>query len=135
MATAAAAPGEDESVASGGSSRSGAGAGMKNSEIAALVDQKNYVEELNRHLTSTVGDLEAKMVSLAATNTLMKEDLAISKGSLAKCQEENRRLLAQLEKSMTGVGGIAYQPPPAPSSASQVIFFCNTCGFNSYLKK
>ncbi len=38
------------------------------------------------------------MESLTATNALMKEDLAMAKNALLRTQDDNRHLLAQLEK-------------------------------------
>ena len=54
--------------------------------------------------------MELKVESLTTTNALMKEDLAICKNSLQRAEEENRRLISQLEKS-------AGCPPPPLSSS------------------
>uniref|UniRef100_A0A0K2T6V3 RUN domain-containing protein n=1 Tax=Lepeophtheirus salmonis TaxID=72036 RepID=A0A0K2T6V3_LEPSM len=70
--------------------------GKKPEKISAVLDQKNYIEELNRHLNATVANLEAKVESLTATNALMKEDLAISKNSLFCAEEENQKLLSTM---------------------------------------
>eukprot|EP00096_Caligus_rogercresseyi_P004306 TRINITY_DN1851_c0_g3_i1.p1 TRINITY_DN1851_c0_g3~~TRINITY_DN1851_c0_g3_i1.p1 ORF type:complete len:553 (-),score=110.29 TRINITY_DN1851_c0_g3_i1:358-1926(-) len=72
----------------------------KPEKISAVLDQKNYIEELNRHLNATVANLEAKVEGLTATNALMKEDLAISKNSLFIAEEENRKLRSQMGMSM-----------------------------------
>ena len=45
--------------------------------------------------------MQTKVENLAATNALTKEDLAICKSALFKAQEENRRLLNQLEMAHT----------------------------------
>eukprot|EP00095_Tigriopus_kingsejongensis_P009273 maker-scaffold1754_size28903-snap-gene-0.8 protein:Tk09273 transcript:maker-scaffold1754_size28903-snap-gene-0.8-mRNA-1 annotation:"run and fyve domain-containing protein 2 isoform x3" len=66
-------------------------------QMTAVLDQKNYIEELNRHLTATVTNLETKVESLTTTNALMREDLAIHKNSLGRFQCENRRLLLQVD--------------------------------------
>ncbi|XP_058118479.1 RUN and FYVE domain-containing protein 2 isoform X2 [Anopheles coustani] len=60
--------------------------------MTAVLDQKNYIEELNRHLNATVGNLQAKVESLTTTNALMKEDLAIARNSLMALQAENAAL-------------------------------------------
>ncbi|XP_029407674.2 protein RUFY3 isoform X3 [Bactrocera dorsalis] len=60
--------------------------------MIAVLDQKNYIEELNRHLNATVGNLQAKVESLTTTNALMKEDLAIARNSLLALQAENQAL-------------------------------------------
>ncbi|KFB37662.1 AGAP003431-PB-like protein [Anopheles sinensis] len=60
--------------------------------MTAVLDQKNYIEELNRHLNATVANLQAKVESLTTTNALMKEDLAIARNSLMALQAENAAL-------------------------------------------
>jgi hypothetical protein len=47
-----------------------------------------------------VANMQAKMESLTTTNALMKEDLAIARGSLYRSQEENKRLLSQLDRTL-----------------------------------
>uniref|UniRef100_A0A182VSB2 RUN domain-containing protein n=1 Tax=Anopheles minimus TaxID=112268 RepID=A0A182VSB2_9DIPT len=73
-------------VGSGGIDDSATGA------MTAVLDQKNYIEELNRHLNATVANLQAKVESLTTTNALMKEDLAIARNSLMALQAENAAL-------------------------------------------
>lgn len=87
--------------------------------MTAVLDQKNYIEELNRHLkyvfrelsiqsfwnnwiykenieifvsSATVGNLQSKVEGLTTTNALMKEDLAIARNSLLALQAENLAL-------------------------------------------
>ncbi|XP_017967305.1 protein RUFY3 isoform X3 [Drosophila navojoa] len=81
--------------------------------MIAVLDQKNYIEELNRHLNATVGNLQAKVESLTTTNALMKEDLAIARNSLLALQAENQAMrqsasqqaaLSQSDNSSTGSG-------------------------------
>lgn len=83
--------------------------------MTAVLDQKNYIEELNRHLkwvssfnnkkktnkiklkilidfSATVGNLQSKVETLTTTNALMKEDLAIARNSLLALQAENLAL-------------------------------------------
>eukprot|EP00106_Octopus_bimaculoides_P002312 XP_014769754.1 PREDICTED: RUN and FYVE domain-containing protein 2-like isoform X2 [Octopus bimaculoides] len=59
------------------------------SKMATILDQKNYLEELNRHLNATVTNLQQKLESVQTTNALMKEDLAITKNTILTLQEEN----------------------------------------------
>ncbi|XP_070072230.1 protein RUFY3 isoform X3 [Drosophila takahashii] len=76
--------------------------------MIAVLDQKNYIEELNRHLNATVGNLQAKVESLTTTNALMKEDLAIARNSLLALQAENqamRQSTPAADNSSTGSGG------------------------------
>ncbi|KAJ1521923.1 hypothetical protein ONE63_002259 [Megalurothrips usitatus] len=76
----------------------------KHSNMSAVLDQKNYIEELNRHLNATVTNLQAKVETLSTTNALMKEDLAISKNGLMSLFEENNRLKRELDLVQSGSG-------------------------------
>ncbi|KAL6422426.1 hypothetical protein ACFW04_010624 [Cataglyphis niger] len=69
---------------------------LENDNMTTVLDQKNYIEELNRHLNATVTNLQAKVESLTTTNALMKEDLAIAKTNILSVQEENRQLKKEL---------------------------------------
>ncbi|KAJ8359929.1 hypothetical protein SKAU_G00164540 [Synaphobranchus kaupii] len=64
----------------------------RNGQIAAILDQKNYVEELNRQLNSTVQGLQGRVDSLEKSNTKLIEELAIAKNNIIKLQEENHQL-------------------------------------------
>ncbi|NXK49259.1 RUFY2 protein, partial [Chauna torquata] len=67
----------------------------RNVQIAAILDQKNYVEELNRQLNSTVSSLHARVDSLEKSNTKLIEELAIAKNNIIKLQEENHQLRSE----------------------------------------
>lgn len=43
--------------------------------MTAILDQKHYIEELNRHLSGTVTDLQAKMDSVERTNSKLIEEV------------------------------------------------------------
>ncbi|KAI8420918.1 hypothetical protein MSG28_008084 [Choristoneura fumiferana] len=73
----------------------------KQRHINTMLDQKNYIEELNRHLNATVANLQAKVESLTTTNALMKEDLAISKNTMITLVEENNQLKHALGQDIT----------------------------------
>ncbi|KAG0718915.1 RUN and FYVE domain-containing protein 2 [Chionoecetes opilio] len=62
------------------------------SDMTTVLDQKNYIEELNRHLNATVTNLQAKMETLITTNALMKEDLSIAKNTIRHMQDDNDKL-------------------------------------------
>ncbi|XP_013857295.1 RUN and FYVE domain-containing protein 2 isoform X3 [Austrofundulus limnaeus] len=64
----------------------------RNSQIASILDQKNYVEELNRQLNSTVHGLQGRVDSLEKSNSKLIEELAIAKNNIIKLQEENQQL-------------------------------------------
>ncbi|KAK5600962.1 RUN and FYVE domain-containing protein 2 [Crenichthys baileyi] len=64
----------------------------RNSQIASILDQKNYVEELNRQLNSTVHGLQSRVDSLEKSNSKLIEELAIAKNNIIKLQEENQQL-------------------------------------------
>ncbi|CAL8243487.1 unnamed protein product [Lota lota] len=67
----------------------------RNSQIASILDQKNYVEELNRQLNSTVNGLQGRVDSLEKSNTKLIEELAIAKNNIIKLQEENQQLRSE----------------------------------------
>nr|CAG4642428.1 EOG090X043H [Evadne anonyx] len=56
--------------------------------ITTVLDQKNYVEELNRHLSATITNLQSRLDATTTSNTLMKEELALTQSALEKAQEE-----------------------------------------------
>ncbi|XP_044276380.1 RUN and FYVE domain-containing protein 2 isoform X2 [Varanus komodoensis] len=66
----------------------------RNDHIAAILDQKNYVEELNRQL-NTVSSLHTRVDSLEKSNTKLIEELAIAKNNIIKLQEENHHLRSE----------------------------------------
>ncbi|XP_031809393.1 RUN and FYVE domain-containing protein 1 isoform X2 [Sarcophilus harrisii] len=65
--------------------------------ITDVLDQKNYVEELNRHLSCTVGDLQAKIDCLEKTNSKLQEELSAATDRIDSLQEEQRQLKEQNE--------------------------------------
>ncbi|RXM30918.1 RUN and FYVE domain-containing protein 2 [Acipenser ruthenus] len=65
---------------------------IRSGQIAAMLDQKNYVEELNRQLNSTVHSLQGRVDSMERSNTKLIEELAIAKNNIIKLQEENHQL-------------------------------------------
>ncbi|XP_042326195.1 protein RUFY3 isoform X3 [Sceloporus undulatus] len=60
-------------------------------QITAILDQKNYVEELNRHLSATVNNLQAKVDALEKSNTKLTEELAVANNRIITLQEEMER--------------------------------------------
>ncbi|KAM9325012.1 RUN and FYVE domain-containing protein 2 [Gastrophryne carolinensis] len=64
----------------------------RNVHISAILDQKNYVEELNRQLNGTVSSLHARIDTLEKSNAKLIEELAIAKNNIIKLQEENHQL-------------------------------------------
>ncbi|KAM9661431.1 protein RUFY3 isoform 3-T3 [Morphnus guianensis] len=61
-------------------------------QITAILDQKNYVEELNRHLSATVNNLQAKVDALEKSNTKLTEELAVANNRIITLQEEMERV-------------------------------------------
>ncbi|GCC16801.1 hypothetical protein chiPu_0017354 [Chiloscyllium punctatum] len=57
-----------------------------------LDTQKNYVEELNRHLSATVNNLQAKVDALEKSNTKLTEELAVANNRIITLQEETERI-------------------------------------------
>ncbi|XP_064152698.1 protein RUFY3 isoform X1 [Anguilla rostrata] len=68
----------------GHSSKSAEGDG----QITAILDQKNYVEELNRHLSASVNNLQAKVDALERSNSKLTEELAVANNRIITLQED-----------------------------------------------
>lgn len=68
--------------------------------MSTVLDQKNYIEELNRHLNATVANLQSQVESLTTTNALMKEDLEIARANTLALMQENAVLKAQKNQKM-----------------------------------
>lgn len=61
---------------------------FSDSKMTAILDQKHYIEELNRHLSGTVTDLQAKMDSIEKTNSkLVIEVWTVLEGIPIQCQQ------------------------------------------------
>ncbi|XP_039196740.1 RUN and FYVE domain-containing protein 1 isoform X2 [Crotalus tigris] len=65
--------------------------------ITAVLDQKHYVEELNRHLSCTVGDLQSKIECLEKTNSKLQEELSAATDRIKALQEEQQELKQENE--------------------------------------
>ncbi|XP_061580985.1 RUN and FYVE domain-containing protein 1 [Cololabis saira] len=68
------------------------------SKMTAILDQKHYIEELNRHLSGTVTDLQAKMDSLEKTNSKLVEELTAATDRINSLQEEQEQLKKENEQ-------------------------------------
>ncbi|KAM9795511.1 RUN and FYVE domain-containing protein 1 [Neosynchiropus ocellatus] len=69
-------------------------------KMTAILDQKHYIEELNRHLSGTVTDLQAKMDSLEKTNSKLIEELTAATDRINSLQEEQEQLKKENETIM-----------------------------------
>ncbi|OXB76202.1 UNVERIFIED_CONTAM: hypothetical protein H355_016780 [Colinus virginianus] len=70
---------------------------IRDGGITAVLDQKHYVEELNRHLSCTVTDLQNKIDCLEKTNSKLQEELAAATDRIGSLQEEQQQLKQQNE--------------------------------------
>uniref|UniRef100_A0A7N8Y597 RUN and FYVE domain containing 1 n=1 Tax=Mastacembelus armatus TaxID=205130 RepID=A0A7N8Y597_9TELE len=66
-------------------------------KMTAILDQKHYIEELNRHLSGTVSDLQAKMDSLEKTNSKLVEELTAATDRINSLREEQEHLRKENE--------------------------------------
>ncbi|XP_023568897.1 RUN and FYVE domain-containing protein 1 [Octodon degus] len=73
------------------------GGGKEQERITDVLDQKNYVEELNRHLSCTVGDLQTKIDGLEKMNSKLQEELSAATDRICSLQEEQQQLRTQNE--------------------------------------
>ncbi|XP_028271492.1 RUN and FYVE domain-containing protein 1 [Parambassis ranga] len=67
------------------------------SKMTAILDQKHYIEELNRHLSCTVTDLQAKMDSLEKTNGKLMEELTAATDRINSLRDEREHLQKENE--------------------------------------
>ncbi|XP_031443261.1 RUN and FYVE domain-containing protein 1 [Clupea harengus] len=61
-------------------------------KMTAILDQKHYIEELNRHLSCTVTDLQAKMDALEKTNCKLIEELTAATDRINSLRDEQDQL-------------------------------------------
>ncbi|XP_078578848.1 RUN and FYVE domain-containing protein 2-like isoform X2 [Branchiostoma floridae x Branchiostoma japonicum] len=86
------------------------GEASRQANLTAVLDQKNYVEELNRHLNATVTNLQARIENLEKDNSNLSEKLAMANNRVLQLQEEgdklqteNTRIKGDLEKKLVAV--------------------------------
>nr|CAG4644696.1 EOG090X043H [Leptodora kindtii] len=72
---------------------------VESASMTAVLDQKNYVEELNRHLSATITNLQSRLDATTTSHTLIKEELTLTKMALEKAQEENSILKQDFESN------------------------------------
>uniref|UniRef100_A0A3P9IX61 RUN and FYVE domain containing 1 n=1 Tax=Oryzias latipes TaxID=8090 RepID=A0A3P9IX61_ORYLA len=65
--------------------------------MTAILDQKHYIEELNRHLSGTVTDLQAKLDSIEKTNSKLVEELTAATDRINSLQDEQEQLKKENE--------------------------------------
>ncbi|CAM9826333.1 protein RUFY3-like [Lampetra fluviatilis] len=71
--------------------------------LTAILDQKNYVEELNRNLTLTVNNLQLKVDALEKQNARISEELCSEKIRSIALEEENEAMRAEItQHTQTG---------------------------------
>merc|ERR1712013_717285 len=70
---------------------------VEEKDVNTVIDQKNYIEEMNRNLAANITNLQARIESLTNTNALMREDLAISKKKVGTLQHENNALNMEIQ--------------------------------------
>ncbi|XP_067138223.1 RUN and FYVE domain-containing protein 2-like isoform X1 [Centruroides vittatus] len=104
--------------------------GVESASMTAVLDQKNYIEELNRHLNATVTNLQQKVEHLQTTNALMKEDLAIAKNQILSLQDENS-ILQRAQEHLTVEHRRKLDEARADMSAERETYHTNQAGLDS----
>ncbi|XP_056295935.1 RUN and FYVE domain-containing protein 1 isoform X2 [Pseudoliparis swirei] len=66
-------------------------------KMTAILDQKHYIEELNRHLSGTVTDLQAKVDAIEKTNRKLLEELTAATDRINSLREERQHLRKENE--------------------------------------
>ncbi|KAK7933130.1 hypothetical protein WMY93_004026 [Mugilogobius chulae] len=81
----------------GNTSKSAEGDG----QITAILDQKNYLEELNRHLSASVYNLQAKSDALEKSNARLTEELAVLESrKTVRSESANGQALGETRKQL-----------------------------------
>ncbi|KAJ8005510.1 hypothetical protein DPEC_G00118710 [Dallia pectoralis] len=71
-------------------------------QITAILDQKNYVEELNRHLSASVNNLQAKVDAMEKSNSKLTEELAVANNRVITLQEDVERVKEETSYLQSG---------------------------------
>ena len=79
-------------------------------DLITIMEQKSYIEEINRNLAANVLNLQSRVDSLTSDNAILREDVAISNKKVSSLEEENVSLTEQLEKK----GKESARPEPSP---------------------
>ncbi|XP_071498605.1 RUN and FYVE domain-containing protein 2-like [Diadema antillarum] len=74
---------------------SGSPTGPAEVNLTNILDQKNFLEEHNRHLTSQIASLQSRIKALEDANTKMKEELAVANNNILSIQGHNDLLQAE----------------------------------------
>ncbi|XP_043917158.1 protein RUFY3-like [Protopterus annectens] len=62
-------------------------AAKENEKLSEILDQKNYIEEVNRQLSATISNLQTKVDSLEKSNARMTEELAVANNQILTLQK------------------------------------------------
>ena len=79
-------------------------------DLITIMEQKSYIEEINRNLAANVLNLQSRIDSLTSDNAILREDVAISNKKVFSLEEENVSLTEQLEKK--GKDSAKLEPSP-----------------------
>ncbi|XP_033124545.1 RUN and FYVE domain-containing protein 2-like isoform X2 [Anneissia japonica] len=97
----------DKPEETGACSATDGGSPAQTSDISSILDQKNYLEELNRHLNAQISSLQIRVKGLEENNSHMKQELAVANNNLLsiqamneKYQNENARLSQDVSKKI-----------------------------------
>ncbi|CAF3621813.1 unnamed protein product [Rotaria sp. Silwood1] len=69
-----------------------------NQRLSSILDQKNYIEELNRNLQKTVGNLQKNLQTLEQTNKNLVENVAQQKTRIEQLEEELTKITSEKEQ-------------------------------------
>ena len=58
-------------------------------DLITIMEQKSYIEEINRNLAANVLNLQSRVDSLTSDNAILREDVAISNKKVSSLEEEN----------------------------------------------
>ncbi|CAF4406209.1 unnamed protein product, partial [Adineta steineri] len=72
-----------------------------NRRFSNMLDQKNYVEEINRKLQTTVNNLQERLQVFEQTNKILAEETAIQKTRIEQLEEQVVQITAEKEQILS----------------------------------
>ncbi|CAF2841556.1 unnamed protein product [Rotaria sp. Silwood2] len=69
-----------------------------NQRLSSILDQKNYIEELNRNLQKTIINLQKNVQTLEQTNKTLVENTAQQKARIEQLEEELTKITSEKEQ-------------------------------------
>lgn len=72
-------------------------------KIAAVLDQKNYLEEWNKRLESTISDLQSKIKTIREQNSKLEMEAKLSEAKISKLQSKHSDTPSEIKSNSTTI--------------------------------